>query len=874
MGIEPREELSNPQPCWNKDVMPRLLTPDYVNTFRHSIMQRHTGNRNRKAERRSLPFLFILLLLSSYTLQAQNPGRRPGAGAGAPSGAISGTIADSASGEAVPGATVAVWRVADSTLATGAIAKPDGGFAIEGLRPGAYYLKVTALGYVPLTVPDIRLTREAPRADLGTLVLIVDESVTDQVTVTAQRSDVEFRADRTIYNVENQPINAGGNAVDVLKNVPQVEVDIDDNISLRGSQNVVVLVNGRSIPLTGEALAGYLKGLSAEGIRSIEVIPNPSAKYDPDGMAGIVNIVLADNRKKENLSGNLTVGAGSNNGYNASGSLNAGIGRLNVFGSYSFRYDERESEGTLFRENRLLDPVTFLDQTSENHRIDRSHVVNTSLEYALSATSSLTASALLNVGSETSGGFVNYTMLDDSREIASQTTRFSPGTERETSMDYSLGYRWIKEPSRHELTAEARYSVDDEEELEYYSERSRGVVDTIVELQNTRGDEGNTRMSFQIDYVMPLGESGGLQAGYKGELNSLDNALFSETFDPALGEFTPDIDRNNEFIYDQQIHALYAIVDRKFGRFDAQIGLRAEQAMTDFNLTTTGETFDKEYFSLFPSGALAYELDDARRLRLSYSKRISRPRVWSLNPFPQYDDRLNLRIGNPYLDPEYTHSVELGFNQFAPWGTFGVSPYFRRTTDRIERFLTIDTNGITTLTQANFDYSDSYGAEFVGTYRIREKLTGFVNLSLYRVVLNGESVDADLSNDAIGWSARVNGTWTIVPGLDLQASYFYRAPAGISNGKMKAMHSADIAVKKSLFDDQASLSLRVSDPFNTRGFGMWRDDPEYYIESNRSHNSRAAWLSFAWNFGQETRKSQRRRGEEREESEPPAGMDF
>lgn len=275
-------------------------------------MSHYHLNQDRHTGRILFPCFFTLLSFALISLpsalRAQNPERGSG-GAGVPSGIIAGTVVDASSGEAVPGTAVAVWRATDSTLVTGAIAKINGSFSIEGLRPGNYYLKINAIGYVPLVLPDVRITRSAVRADLGNIQLEVDDATSgEDVTITAQRSDIEFRADRTIYNVENQPINAGGNAVDVLKNVPQVEVDIDDNISLRGSQNVVVLVNGRSVPLTGEALAGYLRGLSAEGIKSIEVIPNPSAKYDPDGMAGIINVVLANDKKKDNLSGNVSVG--------------------------------------------------------------------------------------------------------------------------------------------------------------------------------------------------------------------------------------------------------------------------------------------------------------------------------------------------------------------------------------------------------------------------------------------------------------------------------------------------------------------------------------------------------------------------------------
>ena len=806
-------------------------------------------------------FSLTLFLGTAEPASAQNPGSR-GNRAGGTAGTVTGTILDARTEESVPGGSVAIWSVADSTLVTGAISRLDGSFTIEGIRRGEYYLKVSALGYEKQIVSDLKIGPGSFRVDLGKLMLQPDSAgLAETVTVTERRSSVEFRSDRTIYNVEDQPINAGGDAMDVLKNVPQLEVDIDDNISLRGSQNVVVLVNGRSISLSGDALAGYLRSLSSEGISKVEVIPNPSAKYDPEGMAGIVNIVLSKDSSNDKVSGNVSLGGSTNNNYNASGSLNWRTNRLTLFGSYSFRYDERESERMFFRENRLLNPITILDQSSTGSSVDRSHVLNTSLEYGLNDKNFLTASAMFHLRSGMDGDRIEYQESTLADEMLSQTLRLSPEDEQRNRSDFSIGYRWTEEAARHEFSAEARYSTNYREDLGTFIEYDQigSSADSVIERQNNDAEDTNEEWSFQADYVRPVGEKGRFETGYRGEVNRINNMIYSETFDPQVGEFQPDVERNNEFIYDEQIHAVYAIYAQELGRFETQAGLRAEGAVTDFNLVTTGESFENDYFSLFPSASVSYSLDDSRRLRASYSKRIRRPGVRRLNPFTQYEDRLNLRTGNPYLQPEYNHSVEIGFNQIASWGTLSLTPYFRRTTNEIERVLNIDSTGVTRLTFENFNVSDSYGTEFVGTWRAGSWWNGFLNLSVYRIVLDGNNVDAELSNDAVSWSGRVNNTVTIVPGLDVQASYFYRAPVNISGGKIDAMHGADIAVKKSLFGDRASLSLRISDPFNTRKFSLVRDTQEYLVDVTHHRTSQIAWLTFSYDFGADQKDRNRRR---------------
>ncbi|MCE2502844.1 MAG: TonB-dependent receptor [Chlorobi bacterium] len=826
----------------------------------------------KKLLRYGFAIALLLPLILPDMVEAQ-----PGRGMG-PSGSITGTIVGDDTGEPIPGATVAIWNAADSTLVTGAASKGDGTIAIEGLRPGSFYLRISTLGYKVQIIPSVEITRSSMTFDFGTVRMSLDEEYeADKVTIIGDRADIEFRSDRTVYNVENQPVTSGGNAIDVLKNVPQIEVDIDDNVSLRGSQNVVIHINDRPIPISGEALTGFLKGLPADMVKSVEVIPNPSAKYDPDGMAGIINIVLEKAKDNGGVSGSVNLSLGTSESYNVSGSLNLRQSKLNLFSSYSFRYNEWESEGGVLRENRVLDPITLLNEDFLGNSLSRSPLLNTSLDYFLDDVNSLSLSALVSHRSGRGDNTISYALSELGSSLIDTTLRNSPSDQSRLHMDYMLGYQWVKETSRHEFSVEARYFSDESENHGSYVERLGGelALDSVVERQSTLSNNKDFGGTFRLDYIRPIGEQGRLETGYKGDLTRINNEFYSETYNTSTGEFQPDIDLNNEFTYDEHIHALYAIYNRQFGDFDAQVGLRAEQALTDFNLKTTSEN---DYFSLFPSAAVSYAFGQMTRLRASYSRRIKRPGVWRLNPFPRYEDRLNLRRGNPYLRPEYINAFELGFNQFTSWGSFSLSPYYRHSSDLIERWLTIDSNGVSTVSWENFATTETYGAEVVGTFRLKDRLRGFANLSLYQFDLDGNNIETDLTNNSFGWSVSGNATVSILSWLDFQANYFYRAPIKISRGEITAMQSFDGALRASFLNDKASLSLRVSDIFNRMKFDLYRDDPNYYIEIDRKWESRRATLTFSWNFGQQDQNRQRRRqrrdGGDGQEGGTPAGVGF
>lgn len=825
----------------------------------------------------------VAAFAASTVFAQQRPAGPPGAQGQsvqrAPQGSLSGQVIEATTGETIVSASVGIWRAADSTIVTGAITDDGGRFRIEGIRAGEYYARISFVGFETQVLTGISLSPQEADVDLGTIRLLESTEMMDEVEVAADRDFMEVGIDRTVYNTRDQLVSAGGSATDVLQNIPSVEVDIDGNISLRGNQNVAVLVNGRPASMQGEALTSFLQGLPANMVERIEVIPNPSAKYDPDGMAGILNIVLKQDRDL-GWGGSVTSSVETNG--NLGGSANATYqkGKIGLTTGYSFRRGTRDVEGWRFRENRFTSPLTYLDQDNLGDNGMLSHIVNASLDYRLSDKNTLTLTSMLSHRGGTGDELTSYLELDDARSATARWDRRALGDANDVSTDVRLSFSRVIDPSKHEVTAEVRLENEWEDDEGRFTQRMFEPFDALdgrimLEQANEQVDD-NVELSAQVDYTRPLGDGGKLESGYKGSLERLSSDYFSETFDPATEIWTPDADVINTFGYDIQIHAAYGIASTKIGKFGLQGGVRLEQAMTIFDLETTNETFENDYFSVFPSAYVTYELSEAQRFKVSYSKRINRPRTggWfnMLNPFDRAADPLFRRVGNPRLKPEYVHAYEASYTQFIGSTSLTLTPYFNRTVDVIRMYESVDQNGVSTSTFENFDASDSWGMEAIGTIKVGSRLNAFLSFNAFKVVTDGSNVDASMTNNALGWMSRANATFNVRPGLDLQASYFYRAPMDVEGGRMSSRSMADVALRQKLLKDKASLSLRMSDVFNTMGFHMTREDDLFFQEFDRKWDAQRIGLTFTFNFGQE--QQQRRRNQQEFEREDGAGDDI
>jgi outer membrane cobalamin receptor len=804
--------------------------------------------------------------------EAQQPGGPPtgrpgGPGAGQmPSGEVRGSVQDAGSLRALGSASVAVFSARDSALVTGALTRPDGAFRIEGLRPGRYFVRVSFLGYAPQTASDIAIMPNALVADLGAIRLEQSAVQLEGVTAEVERAQVSLAPDRNTFAVRDMPAVSGGTATDVLRNVPSLEVDIDGRVSLRGNQNVAVQINGRAAPMRGDQLAQFLQQLPANMLERVEVITNPSARFDPDGMAGIVNIVLRQNADLGTSYG-LTFGAGSGDRINAAGNLGHQQGRLTLFANYGFFTDARESTGFNFRENRFATPTTFLQQDVEGLWAPTSHTLNVSGDYRLGARDVLSSSLLFSRRDSENNSLNLFRDLDDVRRATGLRSGLTENSNEGSTFDYGLGFRRTIQPRAHELSADFRFNRNTSDALNRFINQPLLLDGTVngEPASSRRNDIENTsdNWTVQLDYTRPLGASTRLETGFKSTLRQIDNGLAVSVLDRASGAFVPDAERSNLFRYDEQVHAAYGVLGRTVGRVNLQGGVRLEQALTDFDLRTTNERFENRYFSVFPSALASLDLGGQQQVRASYSQRIRRPETGQLNPFAlaggrgpdQTEDELNLFRGNPFLRPEYTHAFELAYQVAGRLGTLQVSPYFRHTTDAVRRVKTIDDSGVSTTTFANLATSDSYGTDFTGSWRLG-RFSGFAGLNAFRVVTDGSNLDTDVSNDAFSWSTRASANFRASDRLDLQAFVMYRAPMNVEMGRISSFTITNLSTRYRV-NPRTNLSVRVQDPFNLMGFRFTTSDERHFQESRRSFGARGVFLTLSYNVGQQPRVRQR-----------------
>ena len=816
----------------------------------------------------------LSLLGGAGSLSAQNPARPPASAQQPPAagpGEIRGTVVDGQSSTPVAAASVAVWSRADSALVAGAIARPDGSFRIEGLRPGVYYLKVSMMGYTAHTSATLTIAPTAPRANVGAIRLARNAVALAGITATGERQAVAIAPDRNTYQTRTVA-PAATNASEVLEAVPSVQVDPDGRLSLRGNENVVVQINGRPSPMRGAQLAGYLKQLPANTLDRIEVIPNPSARQDPEGMAGIINIVLKQNVDL-GLSGGFTLGASTSDRYSASGNLGWQQGPATIFASYGFISDDRSVRGINDRTRlgALEAPLSFTNQDITGTNGNSGHNFNGSLDYRLSPKNVLSTALLLNVRGATDESLSDYSELDATQALLAHYQRVRDADADGRMVDYTLGFKRTMVPQRHELSGEVRLNrVHDLDVTDLWRQPLGGGARVDAEIDRT--DAVTWQLTGQTDYTRPMGARGKLETGYKGYARWLDRDYTVRTDPLGNGSFVPS-DLSNALELDESVNAAYAVVSRGVGRFELQGGLRAEYATRDFTLANSGEHFPHDYFSLFPSGLASLQVGEKDQVKLSYSRRIRRPGTQELNPFPVFFDLQNVFLGNPQLDPEYTDAIELGWQHSMRLGSLQVSPFYRRTSNVI-RFIinTADSvagREVTSITFQNLDHGTSWGADVNGNARFGQKFSGFAGFNVFKLVTEGGGGESSLSSNAVSWSARVNGTFNLSPRTAVSGSYFYRAATPIERGRFEAMGVANFSVRQKVYGDKASLTLRVSDPFNGTLFRVRAGDDNVIQLTERSFNARALHLTFQYNFGRPPRVRQ-----PTQDQQPQSGTPF
>ena len=786
--------------------------------------------------------LFIMLILLCILCQ------RAGAQSSAPLGEISGRVVDAADQESLAHATVEVRLQADSSLVTGAITDEEGRFHVQELSTGQYFLRVGFVGYVNHTVNDIELSAADPIRSVGTVELVEDSSHLDGVEVTEERAHVETQIDRTVYNVADSPMNTGGSARDALTSLPSIEVDIEGEISYRGNANVAIHIDGRPSALSGQALSNFLQGLPADAIARVEMIPTPSARHEPDGMAGIVNIVMAETQTG-GWSGGITVGAGTRPSYNASPTISYQSDRWTFTTNYGFRYNTHDFNRLRLRERHIDSPTSILEHDTFEDHLHVSHALSTDLEFRPTQATSIGASTSL-------------TFRDDKIENRIHIGEGIPGEDLDQTVRYALEDRdpWgidsrltlnqvINGDEDHTLDAQLRFQQNEDSRegtYDYFSLSEEGTPGEQFSEELETYTQHTRRGIAELDYERSV--SGvDIETGYHGSWRRIESDRRSIASLP--GPSASELSHKNIFQHDQHLHALYGILSRELGSFGVKTGIRVEQAWTSFEQEVTDERHSNNYFSLFPSAYLTYEWDEARQLQLSYSKRVQRPSMWHLNPIDTSTDPSFRRVGNPAIEPAYTHSFELGLTQHWDVLTLRATPFFRRTVNQISGFETLDEDGNTALTFDNFSARNSYGAEFVATPQVGQHFHGNISVNMHRRITDGGNIDSNLNNETFAINAQANLTANLRSGLSLQWTQRYRAPMDIAGGRVDGQMISNVALQQEILQGRGSISLRATDLFDTMESEFWRDMDSFYQQTNHSMNVRALSVAFQYTLG-------------------------
>lgn len=777
--------------------------------------------------------------------------------------------------EALAGSTVLLLKAKDSALVKTALVMENGNFEFEGIKSGAYLLKISELGKQLYWSNLIQISPDQTVFDLPQIKLLDNKGVNlQEVTIKANKPLIERQLDKIVVNVENLISATGSSAFEVLEQSPGVVIDQNDNISLKGKQGVLVMINGKPSGIAGRDLANYLRGLPANSIQKIELITNPSARYDAAGNAGIINLVMKkDQRIGTNGSLNLSYGQGKYAKTGEGITLNHRNKRINLFGSYNFAYRKAFSHLTLYRKFLAQGELEGVyDQDNYITFPFKNHIGRAGFDYNLSSktTVGIVVSGVSN-RFNTSGD--THTDVLDKNEIKN-----SYNLNSNRSLDQWYNYS-ANANLKHNLDSNGReISVD----LDYAQFGNNTDQNFSTEFFNLDGSSalpayiltGDVRgrlniKSVKADYIHPLKNKARLEAGLKSSLVSADNNL--QYFNASNGTAVLDPNQSNHFLYQENINALYINFSKEYKKMNLQFGLRGEQTNTQGNQLTTQQKFDSSYLNLFPSGVVNYKASNKHEWSLSISRRLDRPSYRQLNPFKFFINNSTYSEGNPFLRPQYTYAYELGhtFNQKIIT-TLSYSLTKANITEVI--FPAPDLEKITIQTHRNLAQFEFWGLNISAPFPLAKWWNSVNNINIYYGVYTGTLANTNLNNGKLNFNLSTNNSITLSDnGWSAEINGSYRAPELYGFMQVKSTGSLSTGVQKTILNRKGTLRLNVTDILYTqrsRAVTTFRD----YEESFKvERESRVATLAFSYRFGNTKVPGARRRTGGAEEEKQRAG---
>ena len=728
---------------------------------------------------------------------------------------LSGKVIDQETQQPLEYATITLKNPRFPDRLQGGITNEEGVFNFE-VFPGRYIITTEYISFEKDIKEDVVL-RESK--DLGTIALGMEVNSLNEVELVAERTEVEIRLDKRVYNVGKDITVRGGSVSDVMDNIPSVSVDVEGNISLRGNDNVRILINGKPSGLVGLSGPDALRQLPAESIERVEVITSPSARYEAAGTAGILNIIL----KREQLAGfngSFILNGGAPASYGGSASLNWRNKKLNVFTTTSYNNGKSLGGGLFNSEYFNGDQAsTFTNETRDYDRSRERFFINLGAEYFFDDNTSLTVSGFLRRSNNESNNTTIIEDLNAGGNVLNRLGRYQDETEEDNSGQFTANFTKKFNDKGHELVIEFQSEESSEDESDF-------ADNTNVFDQASSTEEKQKRQLLQLDYVYPIDENTQFEAGFRGNYSLQDTDY--QVFDINGNDRNLNTNLTNYLGFTQNVNAAYTQFGKKVNKFSYLLGVRMEHTKIVIDQRTANIYKEKKYTDWFPTVNLSYEFNEKENVTLGYSRRIRRPRSWSLNPFQSLTSLTFFRQGNPDLDPSYANSFDFGYLKRWEKFTFNGSVYYSTSKQVITR-ITEATGTIVRVsddpvievpalrsTSINLAENNRTGTEFTLTYSPKRQVRISGNFNIFNSETIGTYEDQVLDAEIISWFARVNASFPLPFGITTQLRTFYRGPSATAQTESQGILSMSGAINKDLFNKKGTLSFRASDIFNSR----------------------------------------------------------
>ena len=816
--------------------------------------------------------LILLFLASNYTF-AQGSGQLP------KKVKVTGKVVEKTSSQPLEYATIVLQNVQVPDIVTGGITNAKGEFEVE-VTTGTYNIRIEFISFKTVEFKQREITSNT---NLGIIGLVDETTQLGEVVLRAEQSTVDIKLDKRVYNVGQDMMVKGGTVSDVLDNVPSVAVDVDGTVSLRGNESVRILIDGR--PSNAININDALRLIPAEAIDKVEIITNPSARYDAEGGGGIINIILKKG-KNNGINGTITGVLGDPTNRGITGTINYKNENVNLFTTQGYNYSDSPGNGLTETEYLNPDGTTrnFIYEDRSSSRIGNSYNGNFGFDWFLTEKTTWTNIFTYRENITDNPQLVTFANYDANKVFQFDRTRVINQDNEGQNIDLTTNVTHKFNTEGHQLTVDANYSKNTS--LDFTD-----IEDSVFNNQRTLNDQNQERSLIQTDYVKPIGKNGRFEAGYKGEFIENLTDFNVEDFNEDTGDYENNPNISNLFEYKEKVHALYTQYGNKLNKLSYFFGLRWEDSNIDVNQLSTNDLTNKKYNNFFPSAVFSYEINDKTNTSLSYSRRIRRPRGFFLNPFPNLTSNINIFQGNPDLDPAMTHAIDLVYLQ--KWGkvTLSSSAYYNMTEDAFQfirkesgQFVETEIDGEIVLTPiiistpVNLANEYRFGFEFNLNYTPYKwwKLNG--NFNFFRnetageysyVDFIGNTITQDLDNIAVSWTTRITSRITLPYKIDWQLNGNYRAPQSTPQGKSLGVASANTSLSKDILKDKGTIALNVSDIFNSRKRITETNIPGVINSYDEMQwRERQINLSFTYRFNRQKNERERQQRRENNGEEP------